>query len=391
MNPERILVRGVNWLGDAVMSTPALVRLRERFPRAHLSLLTPEKLADLWWHHPAVDSVLSFAPDESVWKLGRQLRAQRFDLAVVFPNSPRSALECRLARIPERVGYAARWRRWWLTRTVAPRPGAVPMRKRSVAEIRRLIRQPDEPRPAGARAEVPPDREAHHVFHYLHLVATLGANPTPVVPVIQVTPQELQSFQAKFGLVTPRPAPGGWLGLNPGAEYGPAKRWPVERFVAAARDIRKQTGCGWLVFGGSGEVELATAIVHRLSSADAAGAGPERDPARAVLNLAGRTTLRELCAGLKLCRAVLTNDTGPMHLAAAVGATVVVPFGSTSPELTGPGLPGDTHHASLRAGVPCAPCFRRECPIDFRCMHGIGVDLVVAAVLGAVRHPTRAD
>ena len=104
-----------------------------------------------------------------------------------------------------------------------------------------------------------------------------------------------------------------------------------------------------------------------------------------MINLAGLTDVRELCALLKACEVLLTNDTGPMHVAAALGTPVVVPFGSTSPELTGPGLPGDPEHTLLKAGVPCAPCFRRECPIDFRCMNAIPVEAVVAAVLRVMR------
>jgi heptosyltransferase-2 len=104
----------------------------------------------------------------------------------------------------------------------------------------------------------------------------------------------------------------------------------------------------------------------------------------AGLNLAGKTNLGELCAGLKLCRTLLTNDSGPMHVAAALGTPVVALFGSTSPELTGPGLPGDARHQLLRANAPCSPCFLRECPIDFRCMNGINVERAVEAVLRAV-------
>ena len=104
-----------------------------------------------------------------------------------------------------------------------------------------------------------------------------------------------------------------------------------------------------------------------------------------VINLAGKTSLRELMALLKLCRVLLTNDTGPMHVAAALSTPVVVPFGSTSPELTGPGPPGDTRHQLIKSDVPCSPCFLRACPIDFRCLNGISVERAVAAVLQAVR------
>ena len=120
------------------------------------------------------------------------------------------------------------------------------------------------------------------------------------------------------------------------------------------------------------------AIASRIASAIAS-------PPLAIWNLAGKTSLRELMALLKLCRVLLTNDSGPMHVAAALGTPVVVPFGSTSPELTGPGLPGDARHRLLKSDAPCAPCFLRECPIDFRCLNGITVERVVEAVLQAIR------
>ena len=108
--PRRILVRGTNWLGDAVMTTPALLRLRGKFPNAHIALLTPEKLRELWLHHPAVNETISFASGESVFSIGKKLRGGKFDLALVLPNSPRSVLEIFLAGIPERIGYARPWR-----------------------------------------------------------------------------------------------------------------------------------------------------------------------------------------------------------------------------------------------------------------------------------------
>jgi len=162
-----------------------------------------------------------------------------------------------------------------------------------------------------------------------------------------------------------------FLGLNPGAEYGPAKRWPAENFAVVAREVSRKIGnCVWLAFGGPGDEEVCSRIARLAGSS--------------VLNLAGKTSLRQLMALLKLCRVVLTNDTGPMHIAAAVGTAVVVPFGSTSPELTGPGLPGDTRHRLIQSAVPCSPCFRRVCPIDFRCMTGITPGRVAEAVLQAI-------
>jgi heptosyltransferase-2 len=373
---RRILVRGVNWLGDAVMTTPALQRLREALPDSHIALLTPHKLSDLWQDHPSVNSVLTFSSGESPWSVAGRLRAEHFQAALVLPNSPRSALEVWLARIPQRIGSARPWRNWLLTQTVAPRPGQSRMPKRSVKEVNRLIllpagRPPPAPRPA-------PSRTTHQINDYLYLAAALSANPEPLPPKLEISAAEIR--QAEDALLSDtrpkaqRSAPGQpliLLGLNPGAEYGPAKRWPAASFAAVAREVSRRMGnCLWLAFGGKGDWELCNDIARL------AGGG--------VLNLAGKTSLRQLMALLKLCRVVLTNDTGPMHVAAALGTPVVVPFGSTSPDLTGPGLPGDPRNHLLCSAAPCSPCFRRVCPIDFRCMTGISPECVVAAVQAAL-------
>ncbi len=359
--PRKILVRGVNWLGDAVMTMPALQRLREAKPDAHIALLTPEKLAGLWENHSAINSVLTFKSGENPWRIGRKLRAEKFDLAIALPDSHRSAIELWWAKIPERVGYGRPFRNLFLTKPIRPRAGAIEMRKRSLAEINRLNANPN----CSARSDFPP--RSHHIFQYLHLVTALGANPEPLAPSLSVTKSELASFQKRLGEIS------GfenrlWLGLNPGAEYGPAKRWPADRFIAAAITLHEQTNCSWIIFGARdpGTKQVTEELERKLGR-------------KCVVNLAGQTTLRELCAGLKFCKLVLTNDTGPMHVAAALGTPVVVPFGSTSAELTGPGLPGNGRHVFLKSSVPCAPCFLRECPIDFRCMKSISVEAVSAA------------
>jgi heptosyltransferase-2 len=377
IHPRRILVRGVNWLGDAVMTTPALLRLREHFPNAHIALFGPEKLRELWMNHPAVNKTISFAPGESAFAVGKKLRVEKFDLALVLPNSPRSALEVFLAGIPQRIGCARPWRNFFLTQSVAPRPGSVNMRKLTVAEIKR--RTGVAPVSNSEKISLETDRmpvlqaTAHQIHEYLHLAAGLGANPEPLAPQLFVTPEEIETVKKKFGL---EKITGPVFGLNPGAEYGPAKRWPAEKFIAAAKEIQQRTNCLWLIFGGRGDRELAVRIAAEIH------------PPSSIFhpqNLAGQTSLRELMALLKLCRLLLTNDTGPMHVAAALGAPVVVPFGSTSPEMTGPGLPGDPRHWLLKSDAPCSPCFLRECPIDFRCLNGLSVERVVESVLAAQR------
>ena len=370
---RKVLIRGTNWLGDAVMSTPALLRLREALPDAHLTLLTHEKLGDLWQHFPSLDAVLTFAADENPWSVAQRLRAEGFGTALVLPNSHRSALEVWLARIPERIGSAVPWRNWFLNRPVAPRPGHVAMRKRAVREIYRLAYANSSAAASPALTVRAVPGSAHQMQEYLHLAAALGANPERVAPLVVVTAEEVQAAMSKFGLRSESVGERPMFGLNPWAEYGPAKRWPLAMFAAAAKEIQKRTNCLWLIFGGEPEVSVGAEI------ADALGHG-----SAGARKLASLTSLRELCALLKLCRVVLTNDTGPMHVAAALGTPVVALFGSTSPELTGPGLPGDTRHRLLSCSAPCAPCFHRTCPIDLRCMTGLSVESVVKAVMEVV-------
>jgi heptosyltransferase-2 len=246
-----------------------------------------------------------------------------------------------------------------LTTVVLPGADEVKMRKRSVVEIQRCI--------ATDSATTVYSAAAHHVHHYLRLAAVLGASPEIMAPRIQVSDDSVEQARGKFGLT--RLAGRSWFGLNPGAEYGPAKRWPAERFVAAARIVQAKTQCRWMVLGGAGDRALAESITSDI--ARATGEPP--------LNLAGRTSLRELAAVLKICDLVLTNDSGPMHLAAAVSTPVVAIFGSTAPELTGPEF--SARAQVVRRPVPCSPCFRRECPIDLRCLRNIETEQVVTAAL----------
>ena len=260
-NSSRILIRGTNWLGDAVMTTPALLRLREQFPDAHIALLTPEKLQDLWVGHPAVNETIPFASGESVLAVGNRLRAGQFDLALVLPNSPRSAIETWLAGIPRRIGYARPWRNFFLTQTVAPRTDTVKMQKRSVAEIKKLVAADGSQRPIEDGGVLPNAATAHQIHDYLHLAAALGSNPEPIAPKLVVPTDEMASARKKFGLegIT-EPI----LGMNPGAEYGPAKRWPLDRFGATANEIQHRTHCVWLLFGVENDAPIARQIAATL-------------------------------------------------------------------------------------------------------------------------------
>ena len=344
------------------MTTPALQRLREALPGARITVLSHEKIGALWERQPFVDEVVTFGAKDSVWRTGRRLREGAFDLGLALPNSFRAALEIWLARVPRRVGYGGRGRNLLLTDVVPPRAGIVLMRKRPASEIKRLVAAGGAPQPVARPS-------AHHLHNYLHLAAALGASSEPMAPRIVVEEEEMTEARRRFGLTADARRP--WFGLNPGAEYGPAKRWPPERFVAAAVEISRRIHCRWLIFGSAGYAEIAEAMANTI---DKATPGDHNS----VLNLAGKTYLRNLCAAIKCCQLVVTNDTGPMHLASAVGTPVVALFGSTSPELTGPVSP---QARIVRSATPCAPCFLRECPIDLRCLRQIEPETVVDAVL----------
>jgi heptosyltransferase-2 len=366
--PKKLLIRQVNWLGDAVMTIPAMMRLRESNPAAHITILTHEKLSDLWLHQPYINQVSTFSSVESPWKIGRRLKPENFDTALILPNSPRSALECWSARIAHRIGYERPWTKWLLTRPIRRRPQRVTMRKRGDSEVKALIRM----YPTGAATRY--FSEAHQSYDYLHLAAQLGASEKPVAGRIKVLPAEVEGVRKKFGLTRETTL---LFGLNAGAEYGPAKQWPVDRFVQTAAAIHNQNHCRWLLFGTAGQTPLVSTLESGILELTSRPGSHLQPP---TLNLSGRTSLREFIVLLSQCRVVLTNDSGPMHLAAAVGAPVIVPFGSTSPELTGPFMP-EGNSSVLRGEAPCAPCFRRECPIDHRCMTSVSVE----AVLGAIR------
>jgi len=365
---SRLLVRSVNWLGDAVMTTPALQRLRERFPQAKITLLAQDKLARLWDGLTCVDEVLTLNDSETPWAVARRLRSKTLDAALIFPNSPRSALEAWLAGVPRRIGYCTPWRSWLLTEPLKHSPRRLLPRRLSTGDVKRRINDPTPVKASGYQ---------HQMLDYLCLAAALGSNPLPLPPKLHVSKSELEGALAMVqGLLGSRKmdrtgGPVLWLGINASAAYGPAKCWPIERFAAVARRVSQTiSNCIWLSFG----TEADRHVGEQLAALSAG----------AILNLAGKSSLRQLMALLKTCRVLLTNDSGPMHVAAALGTPVVAPFGSTSPDLTAPGEPGDPRHHLLTGGAPCSPCFRRTCPIDFRCMTTITVDQVVAAVLAGL-------
>ncbi|HEY0793967.1 MAG TPA: lipopolysaccharide heptosyltransferase II [Chthoniobacterales bacterium] len=312
LSPFRILVRSSNWLGDAVMTVPTVCAIKAGRPDARVTVLTKGKLVDLWESVAAVDEVLPIEKREGVWAVARKLRGRGFDAAVLLPNSPRSGLEVWLAGIPRRVGYARPWRTWCLNQ---------------------IIPEPAKPGPVRHQSE-----------HYLRIADRIGANLQDAV----LPPRKRQPMRRV-------------LGVCPGAEYGPAKRWPG--FAEAAKFLSERHGWRWMILGTGKDREAARQIVEAVGDN--------------ALNLTGRTTLGELMEMLVRCELLLTNDTGTMHLAAYLGVPTVAVFGSTEPTLTGPMGAG---HVVIRRHVECSPCFLRKCPIDFRCMREVTVEEVTAVI-----------
>lgn len=304
------------------MSAPAVRAIKAGRPDAHVTILTPAKLADFWKTLLEVDEIIPITRGEGVLAVAGKIRG-RFDVAFVFPNSVRTGLEVWLAGIPRRIGYKRPWRGRTIN-AIVPEPKPGPMK--------------------------------HEARHYLAMARYAGAD---ISGALRAQPAGA------------RPAQGGRLvlGLVPGAEYGPAKRWMPESFGAVARRVREEAGVEWRIFGVEGDRPVADIIAGSL--------GGECE------NLAGLTTLAELIERMRECRLVLSNDTGAMHLAAHLGVPVIAIFGSTEERLTGPMGPASR---VLRHHTVCSPCFLRECPLDFRCMRAVTVEEVTAAVLAELKN-----
>jgi heptosyltransferase-2 len=333
---KRILVKGTNWVGDTIISFPAVSALRQQLPKARISVLTKSRLAELWKANPDIDEVLPYDMLSGVERIfgelqiARLIKQKEIDLAVIFPRSFSSALIAFLGGIPHRIGYKSEGRDLLLTERI-----------NCTAELLR----------------------SHRMYYYLHLIESLGSSPSPPLPSLVLNGTQKRwadTFLSQSGLKGKV-----LVGLNPGATYGEAKCWPPERFAALGRRLIKDSGASILIFGSSRRQEKA------LNAAIAEGIGED------CLNLSGETSLLQLAALLRRCRLLVTNDTGTMHVAAAVGTRVVAIFGPTDPRTTSPLGIG---HVIIRREVPCSPCLKRVCPEDHRCMNLIEVEEVYNAV-----------
>jgi heptosyltransferase-2 len=335
---KKILVRATNWLGDAVMSLPALRALRQRFPDAEIAILAKPWVADLYHRESFCDRMIPYTPRTlgQKWAAGRALARENFDCAILLQNAFEAAAVTFLAGIPERIGYARDGRSWLLTRAIrVPRKGEIPR---------------------------------HERFYYLellHRADILDTLPENDRIRLDGAPQARAAGVDRFGQLGMGVTV---VGLSPGAAYGTAKRWLPERFAEAAAKVADELSASVAIFGSKEERELCNAI---------AAAIPGK-----VHNFAGETTLAEYIDLAAACRVYLTNDSGGMHVASALGVPTVAIFGATDDLATGPTGP---LARVVRETVECSPCLKRECPIDHRCMTRVSADRVAKVALDLLK------
>ena len=329
---SRVCVRATNWLGDAVMSLPAIRAIRRIFPHAHIALIARPWVADLYSRERAIDRIIPYPSQKGLRarrEFASQLRREHFDAAILLQNAFDAALLMWMAGIPERIGYNRDARRLLLTQAIpVPEPGEIPR---------------------------------HQRFYYLELLR----RPGMIEGFADIGPIRLEGIDearaagtdhmARLGIGGPA------LGVSPGAAYGNAKRWLPERFAEVAHSLAPSAV---LLFGSASERPLCETVAESL-----------RRSHIDVRNLAGETTLREFIDLAAACRLFLTNDSGAMHVSSALGVPTVAVFGATDDTTTGPTGP---LARVVREHAECSPCLLRECPIDHRCMTAVTVERVTA-------------
>jgi heptosyltransferase-2 len=339
-----LMVRIPNWVGDAVMCTPALRAIRCAFPRARITLVGKPWVLPLFQNAPFADRLYVYDAGgrhrgvRGKIRLAADLHEQHFAAAVLFQNAFEAAFIARLAKIPVRIGYNTDGRTLLLTHPVP----------RTREKKRR-----------------------HMIDYYLGMLAGIGVSPCgrrPELPLSVKERERAATMLSRLGVSVNAPV----VGLNPGAAYGTAKRWVPARFADLAGRLHRRFGAEILIFGAPGEAAL--------------GAAMARDIGDYAVNLAGKTDLRQAVALIERCRLFVTNDSGLMHIAAAFNVPQVAVFGPTDPVTTYPFSPNSR---IVRVPTECSPCLLPECPRDHRCMTAITVERVfeAASTLFSIRRP----
>lgn len=335
----RIMIRATNWVGDAIMSLPALRAVRSKFPDAQLAVVARPYVADLYRGQGICDELIPYDTNgkHHGWHgreaLAAELRSRRFDLTLLLQNAFDAAWLTWRARIPQRIGYALDFRSTLLTKAVpVPKPGEIP---------------------------------SHEKFYYLELLRRIGwIDNLPDDPHIALQLPDSARHQAMQTLVEAGARRNARrIAVGAGASYGSAKCWPPDRFAKALNEFLSHQDVDVILFGTAEESSVSAAISTELR--------------RPATDLTGKTTIADLPALLSQCHLFLGNDSGAMHVAAAVGLPIVGVFGPTDPCGTAP----VTHHSTIVQQRPyCSPCFLRRCPTDHRCMTDISPEMVLAAL-----------
>ena len=328
---NRILIRGTNWIGDAVMTLPAVVSVRATYPRAHLAILAKPPVTDIYRLFSAADEIIpyenKFDTPLGVFRLAHTLRLKKFNAAILLQNAIEAAIISLAAGIRVRAGYNSDGRGFLLTHAIRRTEGIF---------------------------------KVHQIDYYLEMVKALGCADVGRAMHLEtfISPATAREVLHQYLPDSSRSI----IGIAPGATYGPAKKWLAERFAAAADRLGRDLDAQVVLFGGKGDQETTGQVRNRACPG--------------VINLAGKTTLHETIYLISQCRLFISNDSGLMHVAGALNIPTVAIFGSTNPVTTSP--PGEKT-ILVRKPASCSPCLKKTCPTDFRCMTMITVDDVVAA------------
>jgi heptosyltransferase-2 len=327
----KIVIRAPNWIGDSVLAFSAIESLRQNLPEAQIWIATNEWVKDLFMSYDLIKGIIPLPGVNKIKNLkdsANKIKEFHFDAGILFTNSFISALLFYLAKIPQRWGYSRDGRGLLLTKRVSPRNL---------------------------------ENSTHQVDYYMGLISGLGYKALPPQLSFPLTQEEQKEAREKLiscDVDFQRPI----IMLNPGASYGPAKRWPAERFAELGSLLQERNKATVLITGAGNERGLAESISSLM--------------AKKPINLSGQTSLRMLAGLISQSNLFVTNDSGPMHMANALKIPVTVVFGPTDPRVTGP---YQEPSAVIKKDVPCWPCAYRECPFDHRCMASISPEEVYKA------------
>jgi len=326
-----ILIRGTNWIGDAILTLPAMASIRATYPQAHIAVLVKPWVADIYKLFSAVDEVIiyeeKYDTPAGVFRLAAMLKNRKFDAAILLQNAIEAAIIAFIAGIPLRAGFDSDARSFLLTHSV-----------KRTKEIRKV----------------------HQIEYYLEIVRTLGCVSVDREMRLEtmINPQDARNILEKYLQGISKAI----IGIAPGATYGPAKKWFPERFAAVADKLNDVFPLQGIILGSKADWETAEEV--------------RKSAHVELINLAGKTNLHEAIHLISQCRLFLSNDSGLMHIAGALNIPTVAIFGSTNPVTTSP---AGNKTIVVHQDVDCSPCLEETCPTDFRCMKLISVEDVFLA------------